>query len=65
MYSVDQKDAVVPLSDVPRPDAGAPRPGILATEHFVAVAYYAVGPGDAVALLTFDSYAHMLGPTQR
>jgi hypothetical protein len=62
MYSIDEKDAVVPLSNFPRPDAGAPRPVISATEHFVAVAYYAVGPGDAVALITFDSYAHMFGP---
>jgi hypothetical protein len=62
MYSIDEKDAVVPLSDVPRPDAGAPRPVISATEHFVAVAYFAVGAGDAVALIRFDSYAHMFGP---
>ena len=54
MYSVDEKDTIVSLSDIPRPDAGAPRPVILATEHFVAVAYYAVGPGDAVVLVTFD-----------
>ncbi len=62
MYSVDQKDAVVPLNDVPRPDTIAPRPAISAAEHFIAVAYYAVGPGDAVALVVFDSYAHVLGP---
>lgn len=62
MYSVDDKDQAISLGDIPRPDAGAPQPVILATEHFVAVAYYAVGPGDAVALVTFDSYAHMLGP---
>ncbi len=62
MYSVDEKDAAVLLNDIPRPDAGAPRPAISAIERFVAVAYYAVGPGDAVALVIFDSYAHMLGP---
>ncbi len=62
MYTVDEKDTAVSLSDIPGPDAGAPRPVILATESFLAVAYYAVGPGDAVALVTFDSYAHMLGP---
>lgn len=62
MYPVDDKDSAVPLSDIPRPDTGAPRPVILATERCVAIAYYASGPGDAVALITFDSYAHMLGP---
>jgi hypothetical protein len=62
MYSVDEKDSVVSLGDVPRPDVDAPKPVILAAENFVAVAYYAVGPGDAVALITFDSYAHMFGP---
>jgi|SRR3954452_9346227 hypothetical protein len=62
MYSVDENDIAVPLNDVPRPDTGAPRPIILATERSVAIAYYASGPGDAVALVTFDSYAHMLGP---
>jgi hypothetical protein len=62
MYSVDEKDTIVSVRDIPRPDAAAPRPVMLGTEDFVAVAYYAVGPGDAVVLVTFDSYAHMLGP---
>lgn len=62
MYSVDEKDAVVPVADIPRPDAGAPKPVLWASERLVAVAYYAVGPGDAVALVTFDAYAHALGP---
>jgi hypothetical protein len=62
MYSVDEKDAVVAVGEIPRPDAGAPRPVILAAENILALAYYAVGPGDAVAMITFDAYAHSFGP---
>jgi hypothetical protein len=61
MYSVDEQDEVVPVNDVPRPDAGAPNPVISATERFVAVAYYAAGPGDIVALINFDALAHTFG----
>jgi len=62
VYSVDDKDSIVPITEIPKPDAGAPTPAISASEFCVAVAYYAAGSQDAVALVTFDSYAHMFGP---
>jgi len=40
MYDVDDKDAVVPLNDVPQSSVGAPIPCVLAEERTVVVAYY-------------------------
>jgi len=40
MYSIDEKDSVIELTDVPRSDTGAPRPTVLASEEFVLLAYY-------------------------
>jgi len=61
MYSID-KDSVVALSEIPRPEAGAPSPVIFASEDVVAVAYY-VTPGDGdVALISFITpYIHLFG----
>ena len=40
MYSVDSKDTVVELSDVPQSSIGAPCPMILAGEHHLYLAFY-------------------------
>lgn len=39
MYDVDARDRVVPLSDVPQSDIGAPLPLVLADEHRVLLGY--------------------------
>lgn len=41
MYEVDERDAVVELSDVPRSSPGAPLPVVVADEHHVQLAYLA------------------------
>ena len=41
MYSVDELDAVVELTDVPWPEAGAPMPVVVATDNDLAIEYYA------------------------
>jgi hypothetical protein len=40
MYSIDSKDAVVQISDVPQSSVGAPCPMILAGEYHLRLAYY-------------------------
>lgn len=40
MYSVDLKDTVIVLPDVPQPSVGAPCPIVLAGEHHLHLAYY-------------------------
>jgi hypothetical protein len=40
MYSVDERDKVVPLDGVPQSSVGAPMPIVLADEHRVVLAYY-------------------------
>lgn len=40
MYSVDQRDTVIKLHDVPQSSVGAPCPLIFASEHLVHLAYY-------------------------
>ena len=40
MYSVDAKDRVVTLKDVPQSSIGAPLPVVLANEHSLFLAYY-------------------------
>lgn len=39
MYQVDQRDVVVQLHDVPRPDIGAPLPTVVAAEHQLTLVY--------------------------
>jgi hypothetical protein len=62
MYSVDDRDSVVALSDIPRPEAGAPSPVVYASDGSLAVAYYTT-PGDgAVALVSFTMpHIHLFG----
>jgi len=40
MYEIDDKDKVVQLKGVPRPEAGAPMPVVLATESVLFLVYY-------------------------
>jgi hypothetical protein len=40
MYSVDSKDKVIELTDVPQSSVGAPCPMIIAGEHHLHLAYY-------------------------
>ncbi len=40
MYSVDSKDTVVELSDVPQSSVGAPCPMVLAGEHHLHLVFY-------------------------
>lgn len=40
MYSVDSKDTVTEIADVPQSSVGAPCPMILAGEHHLHLAYY-------------------------
>lgn len=39
MYHVDQRDSVIELQDVPRPDIGAPFPTVVASENQLDLAY--------------------------
>jgi hypothetical protein len=62
MYSVDGKDSVVALSEIPGPEAGAPSPVVYASDGTLAVAYYATPADDAVALVSFTMpYIHLFG----
>lgn len=40
MYSVDKKDRVIPLTDIPQSSVGAPLPIVLSNEHVTVVAFY-------------------------
>ncbi|MEO2078277.1 MAG: hypothetical protein ABGX20_23355 [Bacillus sp. (in: firmicutes)] len=40
MYTVDKRDKVLPLSNVPQSSVGAPCPLVLSDEHTTVVAYY-------------------------
>jgi hypothetical protein len=40
LYTPDERDAAIELTDFPRPLSGAPLPTILATEHRLLLAYY-------------------------
>ena len=40
MYSVDEKDCVLPLIDIPQSSVGAPLPVILGDEHCTVLAFY-------------------------
>lgn len=67
MYTVDDKDKVVPLEDLPQSDVGAPCPVVFSNEFTTIVAYImrdAVSPhADDNAFIKFHMcYAHMFGP---
>ena len=40
MYSVDEKDRVVPITDIPRSSVGSPIPIVLSDEFVTVVAFY-------------------------
>lgn len=44
MYQVDERDSVIELRDVPRPDAGAPSPAVVAAEHELDLIYITSEP---------------------
>lgn len=78
MYTVDELDEVIALTELPRSDAGAPMPLVLADEVTAVVAYGvpdadlpAIEPlidgaaedGEIMAVVRFvGCHAHMLGP---
>jgi hypothetical protein len=58
VYEVDDRDTVVEILDVPRPDVGAPLPHLISDEHHVLLAYLINEPD-----LDWDgSYVNMVGP---
>jgi hypothetical protein len=62
MYSIDDKDTVVVVPDLPRPTAGAGEPSLFASDYALQLAYYVYATDD-VALVTFDTpTAHYFGP---
>jgi hypothetical protein len=62
MYSIDDKDSVIALSEIPSPEAGAPSPVVQASEESVAVAYYTTPADGAVALVSFTMpHVHLFG----
>ncbi len=63
MYSVDERDEVVALDNVPAPDAGAPAPRLAADEHEARVTYFVRGLDDDAVTITFSGlYVLTFGP---
>ena len=44
MYEIDDKDRIVALDAIPKPDAGAPMPMVVANERRLIVSYLVQGP---------------------
>src|SRR5467141_1374722 len=62
MHSVDERDSVVELSELPRPSASDPAPVMSANEHSVRLAYYTYSSPDEVALVAFlQPHVHLFG----
>jgi hypothetical protein len=62
-YSIDGKDSVVAVVELPKPTAGAGEPALFASEYVLQIAYYVYSGDDAVALVTFSGpEAHYFGP---
>jgi hypothetical protein len=70
IYSIDDKDKVIPFDDLPPSSVGAPIPVILADEHTTVVAYYTQedeidneNTTEPIAIITFNSCrSTMFGP---
>ena len=66
MYSIDRKDKVVELNNIPQSSVGAPIPVVLADEHLTIVTYYIqedVDDEEATAIVSFKRcLAFMFGP---
>ena len=58
MYQVDERDIVVQLTDIPRPDVGAPLPAVVAAEHHLDLLYLVSEPDP-----NWDgTYVNVVGP---
>jgi hypothetical protein len=60
MYSVDDKDRVVTLADIPQSSIGAPLPIVLSCEHITVIAFYLNDTSDgwdgvSVRVITSDT----------
>jgi len=69
VYLVDELDALVKLTNVPRPDYGAPCPIVIADEGRLVLSYWEIDQPPykattaALALVSFvNPYMHMFGP---
>src|SRR3954466_16001252 len=75
MYTVDELDNVVELTEAPPPEGGAPLPVVVATDYELAIEYYVShrhsqrgavqnkNIADQFAYVRFKlPYAHMFGP---
>lgn len=66
MYSVDRKDKVIEINNIPQSSVGAPIPVVLADEHLTIVAYYIQedeGDEEAIAIVSFRRcLSVMFGP---
>ena len=66
MYSIDRKDKVVELNNIPQSSVGAPIPVVLADEHLTIVTYYIqedVDDEEATAIVSFKRcLAFKFGP---
>ena len=67
MYTVDERDTILPLEGIPQSDVGAPCPVVFSDEHATIVAYMvrdSVSPrADDNAFVKFHRcYATMFGP---
>jgi hypothetical protein len=70
MYTVDNRDKVLPMTDIPQSSIGAPIPVILADEHTTVVAYYTQEDEndldrdiEPIAIITFKSCrSSLFGP---
>lgn len=58
MYEVDDRDSVIELRDVPKPDVGAPLPAVVAAEHQLELLYIVAEPDP-----NWDgTYVNVVGP---
>ena len=70
MYPIDDRDAVVELSDTPKPRGGAPMPSIVADDGILLLSYFVPSEASAdagetltAAILRFDlPLMHLFGP---
>ena len=60
MYSIDKRDEVVALSELPLPDVGAPLPHLNADEHEARVTYKGADDGEASVTVTFSGLCALL-----
>lgn len=61
MYTVDELDVVVALSEIPKPEAGAPAPVVLANEQSLVLSYRTATAPFAFVRFSMP-YLHIFGP---